>query len=80
MFLAIDRIEGIYYVCYDDDEQEYLLTKADIGFDVKPSDILTAELKNGNVVVTGRDDAERDRRLEEVRALQERIRKRQQNR
>lgn len=70
MFLSVDRIEGDLLICYDDDENEYLLRATELPVSAVPQDILIAEGDSAHLRILGRDDAERDRRLA---AIQKRL-------
>lgn len=73
MRFAVDRIEGDFAVCIDDDHGQHDIRLCEIPFSVAERDVLIGEITPDGVKITEKDDGERDRRLESVRALRKRL-------
>jgi hypothetical protein len=65
---SIDRIEGEYAVC-ELEENMVDIPLIDIPFEVQSGDILQMELQEGKYIVFGKDEEEKQRRLERIRKL-----------
>lgn len=73
MFFAVDRMEGAFAVCVGDDRKQYDLPLQTIPFPVQVRDILVGEITPDGVKIVGKDDAERERRLQRVHDLRQRL-------
>ena len=68
MYFTIDRIVGTTVVLLDDNDQTYKLDTSAIGFAVAEGELLCGDVSEAGVVITAKDPAELERRMEERRA------------
>ena len=80
MWMSVDRIEGAFVILIDEQEQIYTLSVqnylAMTGVNPKESQVLSCEVKDGNIQSAVYSPKETERRLAEAKARLERLRQR----
>ncbi len=70
MKLSIDRFEGAYVICQDDNEKLYAIEKKEIPDEAIPGDILSIDENTGELKV---DKKETKIRKEKIKSLQDKL-------